>query len=137
TLVAPDFVASGVSGSAIGGYGSAAQAQLRVYNSIVQGSCANGLVLDHAEGSISTGGDSCLFDAATNHVHATAAQLALGALADHGGSTRTYLPATNSNTIDAGTAYGCLGATTDQRGYARRSGSACDAGSVEVGSAAP
>lgn len=137
TLVAPDFMASGISGSAIGGHGSAAQVQLRVYNSIVQGSCANGLTLDHAEGSISTGDDSCLFDAATNHVHATAAQLALGALADHGGSTRTYLPANNSIAIDAGTPYGCFGATSDQRGYARRSGGECDAGSVEVGSAAP
>ncbi len=137
TVVAPEVFATGINGSAIGGYGSAAQAQLRIYNSIVQGSCASGLVLDHAEGNVGTGDDRCHFDAAMNIVHATKAALALGTLGDHGGPTFTYLPAAGSIAIDAGTDYGCLSMPVDQRGYARRSGSACDAGAVEAGSAAP
>ena len=137
TVVAPDFVAAGLDGTAIGGYGSVGQVQLRVYNSVIQGSCASGTVLDHAEGSILTGSGSCGFDAATNILHATKAQLALGALDHHGGATRTFLPAAASIARDAGTDYGCLGVASDQRGYARRSGTACDAGSVEIGSSAP
>lgn len=70
-------------------------------------------------------------------MHATKAALALGALGDHGGPTRTYLPGAGSLAIDAGIDYGCLSMPVDQRGYARRRGSACDAGSVEYGSIAP
>jgi hypothetical protein len=94
-------------------------------------------VLDHAEGSIVTGNGSCGFDPATNILHATKVQLALGTLDDHGGPTRTFLPPATSIARDAGTDYGCLGVATDQRGYARRSGTACDAGSVEIGASAP
>ena len=137
TLVAPDFGPVGLSGTAIGGYASAGQVQLRVYNSVVQGTCAPGTVVDRAEGSVLTGSGDCGFDAASNLLHATKAQLALGTLADHGGLTRTFLPATTSFVRDAGTDYGCLGMSIDQRGYARRSGTACDAGSVEIGSSAP
>ena len=137
TLVAPDLVAAGLGGSAIGGYGQIGDVQLRVYNSIIQGTCASGIALDHAEGSILTGSGSCGFDAASNILHATKAQLALGTLADHGGPTRTFLPAGTSIVRDAGTDYGCLGVSTDQRGYGRRSGSACDAGSVEIDSSMP
>lgn len=70
-------------------------------------------------------------------MNATAAQLALGALGDHGGPTRTYLPASTSIAVDAGTPYGCSGTNLDQRGYARLVGSRCDAGSTEIGSSAP
>jgi hypothetical protein len=137
TLVGPTAYATGINGTAIGGYGTASQAQVRIYNSIVHGSCATGIDLDHVEGSISTGSNSCHFTSFTNHTGSTAAQLALGTLGDHGGPTRTFLPATSSLAIDAGTDYGCLMVATDQRGYARRNGTACDAGSVEVGSTAP
>ena len=137
TMVAPKVVALGTSGTAIGGFGSAALAQVRLYNSIVDGSCAPGIDLDQVEGSISTGSDTCHFPAYTNRSGATKAQLALGALGDHGGPTRTYLPAAGSLAINAGTDYGCYLHPTDQRGYAQRSGSACDAGAVETGSVAP
>jgi hypothetical protein len=138
TLVAPTYAPYGISGSAIGGFGTSAQAQVRLYNSIIDGSCASGIVMDHIEGSISTGSNSCQFPAAFgNRTGATKAQLALGSLGDHGGPTRTYLPAAGSIAIDAGTYYGCYGSEEDQRGYARSTGSACDVGSVETGSVAP
>lgn len=56
--------------------------------------------------------------------------LALGDLADNGGSTRTRLPAADGALaiipIDA------CGATDDQRGAARPQGAACEAGAVEI-----
>jgi hypothetical protein len=60
TLVPPITIPVGVRGTAIGGYGTASQAQVRVYNSIVQGSCATDVDLDHVEGSISTGGTAAI-----------------------------------------------------------------------------
>lgn len=137
TLVAPVLGPTGLDGSAIGGYGSSGDVQLRVYNSIVQDTCSSVIALDHAEGSVLTGSGSCDFDVASNILHATKAQLALGTLGDHGGPTRTFLPSDTSIARDAGTDYGCLGVSSDQRGYGRRSGSGCDAGSVEIGSSAP
>lgn len=53
----------------------------------------------------------------------------LGPLADNGGPTMTYMPATDSAVVDGG-GFGCP--ATDQRGETRPSGSACDIGSVEV-----
>jgi hypothetical protein len=137
TLVEASAYPIGVQGTLIGGTGVGSQVQLRVYNSIVQGSCMPGIVVDHAEGSIITGTGTCGFNDPSNITHATKASLALGTLADHGGPTRTYLPSTSSIAIDTGTEYGCLGSSVDQRGYARRAGVACDAGSVEVGASAP
>ncbi|MBN8480635.1 MAG: hypothetical protein J0L88_03485 [Xanthomonadales bacterium] len=133
TLVAPTYAVAGINGSLIGGFGAQAEAQVRLYNSIVDGSCATGIDLDHVEGSISTGSNSCQFPAFTNRAGATKAQLALGSLGNNGGPTKTHLPATGSIAINAGTDYGCYLVAKDQRGYARRSGSACDAGSVETG----
>lgn len=137
TLVAPTYAPYGISGSAIGGFGTSAQAQVRLYNSIIDGSCASGIVMDHIEGSISTGSNSCQFTAFTNRAGATKAQLALSSLGDHGGPTRTFMPASGSIAINAGTDYGCYLVASDQRGYARRTGSACDVGAVETGSVAP
>lgn len=54
----------------------------------------------------------------------------LGALANNGGFTPTFLPGTASAAIDAGTATGCP--ATDQRGIARPQGLRCDVGAVEV-----
>jgi hypothetical protein len=138
TLVAPHAVAVGTRGTAIGGFGTWTEAQVRLYNSIIDGSCAPGIDLQYVEGSISTGSNSCQFPAAFgNRTGATKAQLALSSLGDHGGPTRTFMPATGSIAIDAGTYYGCYGSEEDQRGYARSTGSACDVGSVETGSVAP
>jgi predicted outer membrane repeat protein len=54
----------------------------------------------------------------------------LGALANNGGFTPTFLPGTGSAAIDAGTNTGCP--ATDQRGIARPQGLRCDIGAVEV-----
>jgi hypothetical protein len=60
----------------------------------------------------------------------------LGSLADNGGATQTFLPASGSPVIDqvpVGTPGLCDGTiATDQRGTARPQGPACDVGSVEV-----
>lgn len=68
--------------------------------------------------------DSCGF--------ATEAQnldLKLGALANHGGFTRTHLPLPGSPALDKGYPFGF---TEDQRGIARPQGAAVDVGAVEV-----
>ena len=65
----------------------------------------------------------------------TAAQLKLGALADHGGTTRTHALLSGSPAIDAGdtTAAVNFDLATDQRGHARYIGSAIDIGAYEAG----
>jgi hypothetical protein len=55
----------------------------------------------------------------------------LAALADNGGATRTMLPQPGSAAVDAEPTADC-DLTTDQRGLHRPSGTACDAGAVEV-----
>ena len=54
---------------------------------------------------------------------------ALGSLADNGGSTFTFLPASGSAAINA--VISCT-ISVDQRGISRPQGSACDIGAVEV-----
>jgi predicted outer membrane repeat protein len=64
----------------------------------------------------------------TGDVNNTPAQL--GALADNGGATWTYLPAAGSPLIDAAP---CLpDFAADQRGVSRPQGAQCDIGAVEV-----
>jgi hypothetical protein len=64
------------------------------------------------------------------------ANLMLGDLADHGGSTLTHLPAATSPVVNRVPEAACIDfdddpLTHDQRGQARPVGSACDAGAVE------
>ena len=59
----------------------------------------------------------------------------LGALANNGGPTDTYLPSAASPAIDAGLDGACP--TDDQRGTSRPQGPHCDIGAVEVAVAAP
>ena len=59
------------------------------------------------------------------------ASLDLGALADHGGATQTYVPDAGSPAVDGADTAFCL--ATDQRGYQRPFGSGCDVGASEVG----
>jgi len=59
----------------------------------------------------------------------------LGALANNGGTTDTYLPGVASPALDAGLDGLCP--ADDQRGTARPQGSHCDIGAVEVAVAAP
>jgi hypothetical protein len=56
--------------------------------------------------------------------------LGLGALADNGGLSPTYLPEPGSALIDAADTVECR--PTDQRGIDRPQGAACDIGAVEV-----
>jgi len=81
------------------------------------------LTLDH---SIVQGG--CLSPTVCTNL--VAGDPKLGALANNGGFTPTYLPGTGSAAIDAGTNTGCP--ATDQRGIARPQGLRCDIGAVEV-----
>jgi hypothetical protein len=54
----------------------------------------------------------------------------LGALADNGGSTQTFLPGTGSSAFDTANSATCP--ATDQRGISRPQGAGCDIGAVEI-----
>jgi CSLREA domain-containing protein len=133
TIVAPSFAPIGVSGSALGGFGAAADVSMQVFNSLLRGTCTYAAgALSTAVGNIESSGDSCDFDHATNIVNASSVALALGTLGMHGGHTPTYLPAPNSIAIDAGNdGMPCI--PRDQRGYPRPLGAGCDVGAVEAG----
>lgn len=89
-------------------------------------------------------GQSNLSDDATcgaNFAVTSAAGIALGALADNGGSTWTVAPGARSAAVDAGDDAICLAAAgvpqygaggKDQRGVDRPQGEHCDIGAVEV-----
>jgi hypothetical protein len=128
TLVAPEDLPPGAVGSAIGGHDGSTIVD--VSNSIVRGSCGmNAGVLQNNAGNIESPGDVCGFDAEFNDVGISAANLALGALGDHGGPTPTFLPGEDSRAVDRASTPQCL--AVDQRGYARPGGVRCDVGSVE------
>jgi hypothetical protein len=102
---------------------------VRIDNSIVQGTCAPGTSILGSH-DIESPGNTCALDALTSQVGVSSAQLALGLLGDNGGPTLTQVPAAGSVAIDAG--LGCE--SVDQRGFARNVG-ACDVGAVEFGAA--
>lgn len=114
SLVVANAIAGGIS-------------DVRIDNSIVQGSCApgTGILGSH---DLESPGNTCALDALNSQVGVSAERLALGLLADNGGPTLTRTPAAGSVAIDAG--LGCE--PVDQRGFARNVG-ACDVGAVEVG----
>ncbi|MGY6501797.1 MAG: choice-of-anchor Q domain-containing protein [Acidimicrobiales bacterium] len=72
------------------------------------------------------GDDSC---GAAGALLGVVADLGLGALGPHGGTTETFLPEAASAVVDAGSA--TCPATVDQRGTIRAQGTACDIGAVE------
>lgn len=117
SLVVANAIAGGVS-------------DVRIDNSIVQGSCAPGTSILGSH-DIESPGNTCALDALTSQVGVSSAHLALGLLGDNGGPTMTQAPAASSVAIDAG--LGCE--PVDQRGFARTVG-ACDVGAVEVGATA-
>lgn len=132
TVVAPGILPVGTSGSAIGGYAAAADFSLRLYNSILRGSCSFPAgSIDFAVGNLESAGNTCGLSTDLNMVGISSSALALGSLADHGGLTPTYLPAANSAAVDAGNALFCL--DVDQRGYPRPLGAGCDVGATEAG----
>lgn len=115
-------------------------ANVRIYNSLMQGTCAfaGGATMFQAVGSFESPGHTCQFAAAENEVDVPAIQLLMGPLADNGGFTRTFMPSRSSPLVDAGAttwcgvANGIFGAT-DQRRYVRRAdGIDCDVGAVET-----
>jgi hypothetical protein len=72
---------------------------------------------------------SCGFDQPTDQ--SDAGDPGLGALADNGGPTQTFLPQAGSPLLDKVPAASCT-VDTDQRGVSRPQGSGCDIGAVEV-----
>lgn len=132
TVVAPTVLPVGVSGSAIGGFGSNADGTVRIYNSIVRGSCGFAAgAIDVGIGNIESGGNTCGFTAGINQVNVGSAALGLGVLGNNGGYTMTILPGASSVARDSASAAFCL--DVDQRGYARPLGAGCDVGAVEAG----
>ncbi len=135
TVVEPPFLPTGMSGTAFAVLGADAQVHFAVHNSIVRGSCDFGLVpghMDFAEGNIKSTGGSCGFDAGSNQIGVSTAQMALGTLGDHGGFAWTYLPGAASVAIDTAVIDRC--SERDQRGFQRPwPGPHCDVGAVEVG----
>ncbi len=125
----------GNSASGSGTYGTALDVtnpDVHFDDSIVQGTCASGGG-PSATHIIESPGETCLFAGASAiQYNISAGQLALGALANNGGSTQTILPDAGSVAVNAGAA--CPG--EDQRGLVRNVG-ACDIGAVEVGATLP
>jgi len=133
TMVRPAIAPVGIVGTLIGGTGTETGLVLNVLNSILSGSCAlEAAAMDANLGNIESPGDSCDLAPANNMVNVTSGNLALGALADHGGPTFTYEPAPTSPAINNANASFCL--AIDQRNYARPFGGGCDVGSTEAGS---
>jgi hypothetical protein len=110
-------------------------------NSVLSGianacSTPDGTFISHG-GNLESPGNDCAFGGGTNdQFSVSAGQLALGALADNGGPTLTYMPQAGSVAINMGNPAECPQYSVDQRGAARGDG-ACDSGSVEVGVEAP
>jgi CSLREA domain-containing protein len=101
---------------------------LTISNSVVEWCAFNGAqqpVIERLGANASTDA-SCGFAAAGG----IEGPFGLGALADNGGLSPTYLPQPGSALIDAASTGVCR--ATDQRGIARPQGAACDIGAVEV-----
>ncbi len=134
TVSAPSLLPFGHNGSAIGGFGTTADGNVRIYNSIVRGNCsfAAGSV-DFGVGNIESGGNTCGFPSDINQVNVSSTSLALGPLGENGGYTATIVPGAASVARDSATALFCL--DDDQRGHPRPFGAGCDVGAVEVSDA--
>lgn len=135
TLRRASAVASNVIGSVLSVNGAAAN--VRLYNSLVDGTCAfaSGGLLFQAEGNIESVGSTCaLLGINNNRFNIPAAQLRIGTLADHGGFTHTYMPATGSPLLNTATSTWCRFNPIEQRRHLRPTdGVGCDIGAVEAG----
>lgn len=132
TVAAPSILPVGLSGSAIGGHGPASNGDVRIYNSIVRGSCSFAAgSIDSGAGNIESTGNTCGLSSPSNQTTVSAASLALGPLGMHGGHTASIEPGPASAARDRANALFCL--DDDQRGYPRPFGAGCDVGAVEVG----
>ena len=102
-------------------------------NSIVAGECSfTGSTLTSFGGNVESTGHTCGFTQASDQDDVTAVALALGALADNGGPTRTHLPGAAS--VVNGSANDALCLADDQRGVVRETN--CESGAVERTNAA-
>ncbi len=102
-------------------------------NSIVSGECsATGSSLTSLGGNVESTGHTRGFTQATDQDDVTVVALALGALADNGGPTRTHLPGPTSVAVGGGDDALC--SDDDQRGVARSTD--CESGAVELTDAA-
>ena len=133
TLRASTTLPAGTAGSLLTVRGGTAN--VRLLNTLVAGSCAfgGGGALFQAEGNIESPADTCDMDPGSNEVGMPAIQLHLGQLGDHGGFTRTFMPALGSFLIDAAKSTWCAISPLDQRRYLRPAGGIeCDIGAVEA-----
>ncbi|WP_150132224.1 choice-of-anchor Q domain-containing protein [Dokdonella koreensis] len=138
TLRAGPFVPDNAVASLLAVRGAAAN--LRIYNSILDGTCAfaSGAGMTQAEGNLEVPGNTCRLPAATNDIDVPPMDLFLGPLADNGGFTRTFLPTRYSPAVDRGVATWCniaggVFSRLDQRRYLRpAAGIACDSGAAET-----
>jgi len=109
-------------------------------NTIVDGSCnyLNDGALDSNGGNIEETTDTCSFDEASDQPLFDETDLALGALEDNGGPTRTMALGGTSSALDDGldTECGATEAELDQRGGSRPATS-CDPGAMEHDAASP
>jgi CSLREA domain-containing protein len=122
TLVGAPVLSNGMPSSTIGAPGG-----ITLHNSIVVGPAGTAV----CSGTIVSTGYNLTADSTCALAQPTDLQgvsPSLGALADNGGPTKTFLPATGSPAIDSGDPT-CTG--TDQRGVARPQGGGCDRGAVE------
>ncbi|MGB4858295.1 MAG: choice-of-anchor Q domain-containing protein [Dokdonella sp.] len=140
TLRRAPSVSANVFGSVLRVNGTASNLSVRLFNSLVDGTCAfgPGAALLQAEGNIESIGNSCgLVAANNNRSNIPANQLLIGSLADHGGFTNTYLPASGSPLLDTATPLWCQFNPLEQRRYLRPAGGInCDVGAVEAGAIA-
>jgi len=122
-------------GSLLSIRGSAAN--VRVYNSLVDGTCAisEGGAMFQAVGNIESTGFTCGMNSTINQLGVPASALTIGSLANHGGFTRTFLPAAGSALIGNASPTWCpFTFGIDQRRYVRpTSWVGCDVGAVEAG----
>lgn len=137
TLRRAPSVSANLFGSVLRVNGTSSNLNVRLYNSLVDGTCAfgPGAALLQAEGNVESIGNSCgLVSANNNRSSIPANQLLIGSLADHGGFTNTYLPTSGSALLDMATPIWCQFNPLEQRRYLRPAGGiACDIGAVEVG----
>ena len=132
TVSAPTTLPVGLTGSAIGGFGDPTGDTVRIYNSILRGTCRfEAGSIDFAVGSIESGGNTCSLAPATNQINVSSSALALGSLGENGGYTMTYVPGPTSAARDTASTTYCI--DDDQRGYVRPQGAGCDVGATETG----
>ena len=137
TLRRAPGVSANVAGSVLRVNGASSNLNVRVFNSLLDGTCAfgPGAALLQAEGNIESSNDTCnLLGVNNNRPSLPASFLRIGTLADHGGFTKTFLPAADSALLDTATPIWCQFNALEQRRYLRPAGGvACDVGAVEVG----